>query len=72
VNWRWALEAFAIGGAPAAELARTRSVSLVLVSPSTLTALKVRPVTSRKVRWRREGEMLASVATKASVVAMLG
>src|SRR5438094_691665 len=72
VNWRWALLPFAMAGAPAAPLARTRRVSLVEVSPSTLTALKVRAVTSRRVFCKRDGEMLASVATKARVVAMLG
>src|SRR5947208_14371946 len=61
-----------MAGAPAAPLARTRRVSLVDVSPSTLMALKVRPVTSRRIFCKRDGEMLVSVATKARVVAMLG
>ena len=59
-------------GAPAAPLARTSSVSLVEVSPSTLMELKVREVTSRSVFCNSDGAMAASVTTKASVVAMLG
>src|SRR2546430_12096828 len=61
-----------MAGAPAAPLARTRSVSLVEVSPSTLMALNVRAVTSRSVLCNNDGETFASVATKASVVAMFG
>jgi hypothetical protein len=59
-------------GAPAAPLAMTSNVSLVEVSPSTLMELKVREVTSRSVRCNSDGEMAASVNTKARVVAMLG
>ena len=50
----------------------TSSVSFVDVSPSMLMALKVRVVTSRRVFCSRDGEMLASVATNASVVAIFG
>ena len=61
-----------MAGAPAAPLARTRSVSFVDVSPSMLMALKVRVVTSRRVFCRRDGAIFASVTTKASVVAIFG
>jgi len=47
-------------------------VSFVEVSPSTLMALKVRPVTSRSVFCKKEGAIAASVAINASMVAMFG
>ncbi len=50
----------------------TSRVSFVEVSPSTLMALKVRAATSCSVFCKSAGAMLASVATKASMVAMLG
>ena len=59
-------------GRPAAPLASTSKVSLVEVSPSMEMALKVRDVTSCRVFCSSAGAMAASVATKASMVAMLG
>ena len=61
-----------IDGAPASPFARTSSVSFVEVSPSMLIELKVRVVTSRSVFCSNAGAIAASVATKASVVAMFG
>ena len=57
---------------PAMPLASTTTMSLVEVSPSTLTMLKVPWTSQERAFCKRAGEMLASVVIKTSMVAMLG
>ena len=53
-------------------LASTTQVSLVEVSPSTVTRLKVLPATSRRASSSISGVMAQSVVMKASMVPMFG
>src|SRR6185437_5891358 len=64
--------ALEIRGAPDPPFARTANVSFVEVSPSTVIELNVEPTTSRRPRESSGGDIAASVATKASIVAILG
>ena len=57
---------------PAMPLASTVTMSLVEVSPSTLTILKVSAMSLLSAFCSRAGEMAASVVMKTSMVAMLG
>ena len=61
-----------IGGLPAWCVASTTNESLVEVSPSILMRLNERSAASRTSSGSRCGAMAASVATKPSIVAMLG
>ena len=61
-----------MGGPPAAPLARTARVSLVLVLPSMLMALKERSTACVRRGWRVEAGMGASVQRMPRRVAMLG
>ena len=67
----WVLQALgaALAAAPVANIS---SVSLVEVSLSTVTALKVLAVALRKQRLQDGAAICASVATKDSIVAMSG
>src|SRR4029077_21221727 len=58
--------------APEHPLARIATVSLVEVSPSMVMALNVGATARRRARVKSAGEIAASVATNASMVAMLG
>ena len=60
------------GSFPARPFASTTTVSLVLVSPSTVTILKERSTLRRKAASRNEGATAASVVMKASMVPMFG
>ena len=60
------------GGPPAASLARRATVSLVLVSPSMLMALKERSTAWVRRGWRIVGGMVASVQRMPRRVAMFG
>ncbi|MOA46065.1 hypothetical protein D3C78_1685300 [compost metagenome] len=59
-------------GAPEAPVANSRAVSLVEVSPSTVTELKVVRTCRFSRAFSTGGAMLASVTMKASMVAMSG
>ncbi|MNC67560.1 hypothetical protein D3C75_1180680 [compost metagenome] len=59
-------------GAPEAPVANSRAVSLVEVSPSTVTLLKVVRTCRFSRAFSTGGAMLASVTMKASMVAMSG
>src|SRR5438445_718789 len=61
-----------IGGLPAAPLGSARSVSLVLVAPSTETRLNDASAASRSACARNADSTAASVVMKASNVAMFG
>ena len=66
-------EASVTRGAPCARpVAKSRSVSLVEVSLSTVTALKLPSTLAESSAWRALAEIGASVATKESMVAMSG
>src|SRR6266576_1613208 len=60
------------GSTPAAPLASSSAVSLVLVSPSTEMALKLRSATRRSRGWSEAGSATASVVSTASRVAISG
>ena len=60
------------GAAPDAPEARTKTVSFVLVSPSTLSWSQVRAAAGRSRPHRVSGAALASVSTTASIVAIRG
>src|SRR5256885_188092 len=60
------------GSTPDAPPASRRTVSFVLVSPSTEMALKLRSATRRSSGWRAAGSPAASVVSTASSVAMSG
>ena len=62
----------ASGGAATAPEASSSTVSLVLMSPSTLTRLKLRPTAERSAVSRAAGVSAASVVSTASMVAMWG
>ncbi len=59
------------GPPPAAPLAKMASMSLVLVSPSTVTMLKVRSTQRDSTRWSSAAATGASVVRNPSMVAML-
>ena len=61
-----------IGVLPAKPLAKTKTESFVLVSPSTLSILNDLFDTSVKVDLRKSGSTAASVVINANMVAMLG
>ena len=61
-----------MGFPPACPLARTRTVSLVLISPSIQIRLKEPSTASRSDFCRQAVLIEASVVTKHSIVAMLG
>src|SRR5258706_6268085 len=71
-NSRARREPTPIGVLPAAPLASTSTVSLVLVSPSMVSALKVASAAPRSARRRSAGSTARSVARYASIVAMRG
>ena len=62
----------ASGLPPAAPLAMSSTVSLVLVWPSTLTQLKVCSAASRRSRWASAAPTGASVRMMPSIVAIRG
>ncbi len=62
----------ASGSPPAAPLATSSTVSLVLMWPSTLMQLKLTSADARSAAWAVAGSSGASVMIKASMVAMLG
>ena len=64
--------AVSISALPALPLARMLTMSLVEVSPSTESMLKVSGTTVDRARWSATGAMDASVVKKQSMVAMLG
>ena len=61
-----------MGALPALPFASTQTISLVEVSPSTLTRFSVSFTTSDRACWSSAGAMSASVVRKVRVVAMLG
>ena len=61
-----------MGPAPAAPLAMSRTVSLVLVSPSMVIMLNESSAASLSMSFRRSGAISASVVMKESMVAMSG
>ena len=61
-----------MAGAPDSPLASSVTVSFVEVSPSTVMALNVPATAERNARSSIVGEIAASVARNASIVAILG
>ena len=61
-----------ISALPASPDAKIMQQSLVEVSPSTLTMLKVSSTTRLRADWSIAGEIFTSVVKKESIVAMFG